>query len=101
MHSVAVYLHDRAYGGREEGGWWYDCYDRSSEPELLALAAVFPTSHQANARAAEIQMSLNADWNVGHHRHSVDSVLSRGQYIALVHEGWPPSHLPEKRPTYE
>lgn len=23
--SVAVYETDRAYGGPEEGGWWYDC----------------------------------------------------------------------------
>lgn len=23
--AVAVYMQDRAYGGPEEGGWWYDC----------------------------------------------------------------------------
>jgi len=24
-YTVAVYICDRAYGGPEEGGWWYDC----------------------------------------------------------------------------
>ena len=32
-----LYLHDRAYGGSEEGGWWYDTYspadgDWNTEP---------------------------------------------------------------------
>ena len=25
LYVVARYTHDRAYGGPEEGGWWYDC----------------------------------------------------------------------------
>lgn len=37
MHSVAVYLIQRLYGGPEEGGWYYEAGEFCTVPELTAF----------------------------------------------------------------
>lgn len=86
--SVAVYLRDRAYGGPEEGGWWYDCGERQDRPiEGLrpSLLAFITHIEGAAHRFAEI----------------VQQKLDAGRYYAEVHRGYPPARYPERRPHYE
>lgn len=115
--TVAIYLVDLAYGGPEEGGWWYGCGERVDH----ALEGVNPNSlltvltgegtiykdnedqtageQEAHAYAALLQNQLDATVNRG--RRDINSVLSEGRYQAIAHPGHPPHHFPERRPHYE
>ena len=103
MHSVAVYLVQRLFGGPEEGGWYYDGGELCTAPELTAFGTTFASGHEdrAVAMAAEVQAHLDRDWNVADHARPLSSVLSAGRYVAQVNEGWPPVAFPVERPRYE
>jgi len=87
VRFVNIYLHDRAYGGPEEGGWWYDV------GELLESHAVPSSEAEALAAAKEQEFS-----NEG--RRPVSSVLSEGIYIVRIDER-PGRNYPARRPRYE
>ena len=95
MYSVNLYLVDRAFGGREEGGWWYDY----GHPVLHPLNRVFETYEEARRYQYEclvIQDQLNEGLP------SIDSVLSQGQYIVYVgEENELPAPFPAVKPHYE
>ena len=93
VYIVAVYLCDRAYGGPEEGGWWY------STGELVRIIRTFKDEERAAAYATRMNRLLNATINKG--RREISSVLSDGRYYAEVHESIAPRHYPEHRPHYE
>jgi len=100
--SVAVYLVDRAYGGPEEGGWWYD-YGIPIEEKLDGvgdawLPHTFKTEQEADDYADEVQVLLDANVNRG--RREISSVLSEGVYRAIVTGGFP-KPFPAERPHYE
>ena len=102
FYTVAIYLEDRAYGGPEEGGWWYDCGERIDDPEITGcVPAIFRASEEAMAidccRATNDR--LNATANDG--RREISSVLSTGRYVARVCEGYPEPFFPTERPHYE
>ena len=103
MHSVAVYLTQRLYGGPEEGGWWYNAGELCTDPALTVFGATFPDGHESRAQqmSAEVQAHLDRDWNVGDHAREISSVLSPGRFEARVHDGWPPLAFPDERPRYE
>ncbi len=96
MTTVAVFLVDRAYGGPEEGGWWYD----TGEPahEYARFTRGFRNDAPAAAYAARLNRVLCDNLNKG--RHPISSVLSKGRYRALVCDGNPRPY-PETRPHYE
>lgn len=101
--TVAIYLVDRAYGGPEEGGWWYDFGERVDTPlegvPNTMLLFVLPTEAAARAFAEFLQTKLDAGPNAG--RREISSVLSEGRYYAYVYNGHPPARWPEERPHYE
>lgn len=102
--SVAIYLVDKAFGGPEEGGWWFDVSVRVDEllPDLDAEYALprFFVEHNAAADwAATVNLHLAAGPNNG--RRDIGSVLSEGVYVAYVHPGYPVHHTPERTPRYE
>lgn len=103
MHSVAVYLTQRLYGGPEEGGWYYEAGELCTQPELAAFGTTFSTGHEDRAVriAAEVQTHLDRDWNTGDYARPLSSVFSPGRFEARVHEGWPPLAFPAERPRYE
>ena len=78
MHSVAVYLTQRLYGGPEEGGWWYNAGELCTDPALIALGVTFPDGHKSRAQrlSAEVQAHLDRDWNTGDYARPISSVLS-------------------------
>ena len=103
MHSVAVYLVQRLYGGAEEGGWYYDSGELCTDPALTAFGVIFAEGHEDNGRtmALEVQAHLYRDWNVGDHARQISNVLCAGRFEAHVHDGWPPLAFPDERPRYE
>ena len=94
---VSIYLCDRAYGGPEEGGWWYGCGD----PVLDAAehTRIFTNLDAARAYRNRLEVEVVDALNEG--RRSIDSVLSEGQYAAVVDWGHYPQHYPQHRPHYE
>jgi hypothetical protein len=105
FYTVAIYLIDKAYGGSEEGGWWFTCGDRQDEdfsealgPDL-GLPKVFPSEDAAEEYAEAVQRKIAVTLNEG--RRPISSVLSEGIYEARVYPGFPPRYFPETRPHYE
>lgn len=92
-HIVAVYLHDRAYGGPEEGGWWFESGD------LVRVMRVFGSEASATDFCYRLNRRLRATLNRG--RRSIGSVLSEGRFCARVYEDDAPPHYPARRPYYE
>ncbi len=92
-YVVAIYLCDRAYGGPEEGGWWYDT------GELVRIHRAYKDPDRAAAKATRMNGLLNATINKG--RREISSVLSEGRYHAEVWENRPLAFYPERRPHYE
>lgn len=94
---VAVYDCDRAYGGPEEGGWWYNT------GTLIRVCRVFKNQDMAYAWASRMNNKLknkiigpNVD-----KKYDISSVLSEGIYWAEVWEDRAPDHYPDRRPHYE
>ena len=90
FYYVNVYLEDRAFGGSEEGGWYYDC----GSP---VRSFPFFTERKA-ARCLERVKRMVDSWNVG--RREVSSVLSEGRYAAWIEDA-PAAAYPATRPHYE
>jgi hypothetical protein len=85
---VNVYLEDRAYGGPEEGGWWYDC----GEP--IESVQVFSDEEEAE-KVAELKEKYS---NEG--RKPIWSVACRGVYGVRVEDHFAESY-PQASPMYE
>lgn len=103
FYTVAVYLEDRAYGGPEEGGWWYDCgqrIDSADEHGERNVPKIFTDEDEASAFAREVNARLNEGVN-RLRRSDVNSVLSEGRYCARVCDGYPEPHYPAVTPHYE
>jgi len=90
---VAVYRVDLAYGGPEEGGWWFPC------GELVRISRVFGSEDLAESYSGRMNRKLNA--LVNKHRPSISSVSSEGQFQASVYEEKPVEYWPPQRPHYE
>lgn len=103
MITVAVYLHQRAYGGPEEGGWWYNAYSPVLDPAFLHYIQHFPSTadgdEDADSWRAHVQHILDTEHNVD--RGPVHSVNSDGVYTALITEGYELTDIPTRRPHYE
>lgn len=96
-YCLSVFLCDRAYGGPEEGGWWYS----TGEPTSVAGVPTrrwFATEDEAHQAEVELQRYLDDDINAD--RPDIDSVLSEGIYRAMVTIGEPTAY-PAERPRYE
>jgi hypothetical protein len=96
--SVSVFLIDQAYGGPEEGGWYYTCGQESSDPEHAILHRRFLKVEEARDYAADLNAKHGAAWNEG--RPSMYSVLSDGIFHAMAHPGHV-THFPAVVPHYE
>ena len=85
------YLTDRAYGGPEEGGWWYDT------GAFVACRGTYPTVDEATA-ARDAMAPAIAERRQG--RHPPDSVLCTGWPVLRIepHAG---ADFPRTRPRYE
>lgn len=103
---VCVTLSDRAYGGPEEGDWWYDTANPEDQEAKwltheLGGPWLYPSgkSKEAYAKCNEMNEALKQS-GANRGRLSVDSVLSIGQYQCTVFEGYP-CYMPRETPIYE
>ena len=96
LWSVAVFMVDRAYGGPEEGGWYYDT--GSPADEFCQFTRLFHTEDAAWAYRTRLDNQLCRALNKG--RRSISSVLSEGEYRAVCAAGLP-LPFPVRRPRYE
>lgn len=91
-YIIALYEIDRAYGGPQEGGWFFDT------GELVRLLALAPTETRAIALADRANRLLE---RLQRHRRRVDSILyDGGRFTAVVFEWTAPPIFPEVRPHY-
>ena len=89
---LSFYECDRAYGGPEEGGWWYDT------SALVRTFRCFPTKETAIAAAKRGNALLE---RLQRNKTSVNSVTYQGgQHAILVHQNCAPTYLPTERPQY-
>jgi len=96
MYSIAIHLVDRAYGGPEEGGWWYTY----GEPVIDDPDFPCPVCTHIEADAIAIQERMEKFIETLEPRRSINSVLSEGEYWAVIQEGLPQA-WPVERPHYE
>jgi len=102
--TVAVYLVYRAYGGPEEGGWYYECGERVDRLDTpgngnIAVPRIFTDREHATRHAITMNNQLAALVNEG--RPELYSVLSDGRYSARVCDGYPEPGFPLVKPHYE
>ncbi len=90
--AVAFYEIGLAFGGPEEGGWWYET------GEIVRLISLTRTEGAALATAARANRLL--DRIQRHHRPIHSAAYDGGRYSALVFAGLPPANFPVERPTY-
>lgn len=89
---INVYLHDRAYGGPEEGGWWYSCGE---------VVASLPCDDVHSDASVQLADSLR-DWchTQNADRPPIHSMSSEGEYVVLI-EMEAGRDYPATRPRYE
>lgn len=86
---VSVLLHDRRFGGHEEGGWWYDTTERLESHYAANLTAL-----------SAIMARITAQYsNEG--RRPIHSVACDGLYLVEIGTQPAPLYEPETRPHYE
>ena len=98
---VGIYDMDKAYGGDEEGGWWYE-YGTL----LKAIRKTFVDMHSAYAYVSRIQKKLNVRYNDRGPLSDMGSILCDGIVTAKlqssnVHKEDLLSDYPEDRPYYQ
>jgi hypothetical protein len=98
MYLIALYEDNRAYGGPEEGGWWYDT------GTLVRVVAVARRKDRAYELAKRCDYWLEKCWQKRpmKYRIPVSSVnYTGGHFSAHVYKHVAPQHFPEVRPQYE
>lgn len=87
---INVYLVDQAYGGREEGGWWFLC----GEPVESRLCQSMTEAQAELTKLNERYVEENKG------RRPISSVLSQGEYRVMM-EAFFAQPWPQRRPHYE
>jgi hypothetical protein len=103
FYWVAVYHRQQCFGGREEGGWWYDAGELCTDPHYYpphASPSCHLTEEEAIAARTALELAMEAA-GINDGLYEYTSVLSTGRYYAEIHEGSLPTHYPETRPHYE
>lgn len=96
MYLVSVYLIDLAYGGPEEGGWYY------KHGSLARVVKLFRREGDAYAYCRRLNAKLQSRaFGPNKDRRDISSVLSEGEYEADVYEDFAPRHFPAQRPRYD
>lgn len=95
-YSVALYVVNRAKGGNEEGGWWFD-YGTPCEDALACHTRIFMEHWKALLYMDELR-EIASELNKG--RRDINSVLCEGVYQVHVQEGYP-KPFPQEPPHYE
>lgn len=93
QYVVGLYMIDKAYGGSEDGGWWYEI------GELIRPVKMFRSEKKAIEFMLKLQEYVDRFMNKG--RHGTGSVLCEGWYDIQIYENHLPKCYPVTRPYYE
>jgi len=93
-----LYLMARAYGGPEEGGWWYTTYtpadgEWATDPPQYGL---MPSEELAELAVAALEAWCAEENST---RRSIYSMASAGHFV-VFQEAWPPEPSPKRKPHY-
>lgn len=96
-YTVAVFECGQMFGGREEGGWWYDAG---------TFVRIVKTFRGDEWKACQFSHRLNTKlqsraFGPNQGRREYSSVLSDGEYRAMVFDGPVPASFPDRKPRYE
>ncbi len=93
-----LYLFDRAYGGPEEGSWFYDTYEPVDGDWIDDPPAY---GHFESEALAEAALPALEAWckEQNSTRRSPSSVASEGHFVVML-EAWPAEFKPRNRPYY-
>ena len=106
---VNIYEVDRAYGGSEEGGWWYDTGTPCNSPYGKASFKCW-TRKQAEALRDRMRQEIeqpdtyvdSKGWGFGKLVPHIDrNSMIGGPDIEVYIERWPAAAFPTHRPHYE
>ena len=89
---VSVYEANQAYGGPEEGGWWYDV------GELVRTVRTFASRGEASTYCRRMNALLKRTLNKD--RAPLSSVVCDGWYVARVDTDIAPQYYPTETPYY-
>lgn len=93
-----LYLHDVAYGGPEEGGWWYDTYEPATDDWNTDPP---PHGHFETEDEAEAAYHKLREWCEMENatRRPPSSAASEGHFVVKL-EAWPAEFMPKRKPHY-
>lgn len=94
VYYVNLYIQDRAYGGPEEGGWWFDVGEF-----IRSHTFKFTSYEAARARYQLLNERTNRTANDGRNT-DINSVMCEGEYRWVI-ENEPGQSYPQSRPFYE
>lgn len=100
---VTVYDCNKAFGGPEEGGWWYDFGILCTDLDFAEKIRIFPNNDEGLEKAQEYQKSLLEEidkYNEEEGNVHPSQSICKGYYRALIREGLP-ENFPQIRPHYE
>lgn len=96
---VSIHELDRCFGGREEGGWWFDAGTPARDPALRRHTRVFRSSAKASRYCGRLE-GVASRASLG--ARSLGSVLyAGGQYRPVIQKGEQPRPWPERTPRWE
>jgi hypothetical protein len=93
IYIAGVYRIDKAYGGPEEGGWWYDT------GELVRPCRIFHNEETAYRYSQRMNKLLN--WRQRKMRPVSSMAYTGDRMVCEVYDDKLPDHYPEYTPHYE
>jgi hypothetical protein len=103
LYWVALFLVDLAYGGPEEGGWWYQTGTLVIDPQTYNEIGGGPAAFVERIDAAAYHDRLEPNvskLNAG--RPPIEASNSAGIYeLRIARAQLLPTHFPHQRPYYE
>jgi hypothetical protein len=94
---VAIYEMDRAFGGPEEGGWWYDC---GTLERVIAACRHEETADRIATRANSLLANQRKRGNGGGRADISSVIYEGGHFEAMVFANTAPEHFPQQIPHY-
>ena len=97
MIYACLFKIDRAYGGPEEGDWWYDCGESLPHDETIPMRTF------ANDKDAmewyHSKLPIVDAWNAARNS-DLNSVNCEGRFVIYITNDMPESY-PKETPHYE
>jgi hypothetical protein len=95
LYMVGIYKVDRAFGGHEEGGWWFDFGELQRRSPKT-----FTEIEKARNYREKLQAKLDRIFNNRGSASDINSVLCDGIIQAEIHQDILPEFWPETTPRY-